>query len=241
MNRETNAMKNGLSAFIALVLLFTSPAQATELYEEHNTQSLKHTLFLASGIRAVRGSDILDSKVLTALIDIFQRGLPSSFPKNLKRLKYLYAFKSRRSTNRVGFYDDRHDAIAVLGKRSGSMPTNRISTRALYDTLAHEIGHAVVFSILSPEELADAAATFGGWPRLDENKPGLHDPFFLSRPYSKQSYDATVFPSSYAFTNVHEWFAENFARHILARLSLAPKGKNPAFSQYLERLLHRTP
>ncbi|MGE0172728.1 MAG: hypothetical protein AB7T49_08085 [Oligoflexales bacterium] len=230
-------MKLLLSLALPFFLYFTPSSYAESAENASVVNTLKHSLFNSTKIRASDGNDTLDPQVLAAVIGIFEFGLPKDFHKKLTRLKALYAFQPKAAGKRLAYYDEKREAIVVPGASHFWGSSGKLATRTLYGTLAHEIGHAVIFSVLTAHELARVAAKFGGWPPPTEAQTNFHHPFFLERPYPSRSYNATVFPTSYAFTNIHEWFAENFSRYILEQMSLAPRRGHAGLTQYFKDLL----
>lgn len=194
---------------------------------------LQLSLFKEFGIIAVDQSDRHTKSVLQTLLDLLRYGLPHGLVRHLPRLKYIYASDLHDAEVNVAAYHYQIKTLTIGGEESyGDEPLSRSMRQELLGTLAHEIGHAVLLQLFTAEELKRVATRHGGW--VQDFSPEtraietLFDSFFFSpHPLMQDSRTDSVekpsllpagFPSQYALTNVHEWFAESFAAYALQEL-----------------------
>jgi len=188
---------------------------------------LQKKLHRLTGIYTAAYSDEISPKILNALIDIFENALTRFTHEKIMRLRYFFSMKNL-SNNALGLYLEPVNAIAVNSNLADQQP------QIIYETLAHEIGHSILFSIFDASQLSNLAHDFGGW-NIPKATDDLYAPSFL-RPYRGINSHHNSFPSSYAYSNSHEWFSENFAHYIL--LKLGKKNRiNKEMTGYFDSLL----
>jgi hypothetical protein len=186
-------------------------------------------LYDATGVAAVNYTDVLETRTIEDLLMIFRSGLPPGARHALHRLRFVYAYSSKGLSRRniQARYVASLDTINVPGRtavrgRSGQRPAaERLAL------LAHEIGHSLAFSQMTPETLADLATKEGPWPPFDSSVQSLLDPvFFEEHPLRNTTAGlpgrTKNTPSTYALAGIHEWFAECTAETIM--LSLRANG-----------------
>ena len=107
----------------------------------------------------------------------------------------------------------------------------RSAASELRTTLSHELGHAVVFARWNVSRLKRLASKFGGWQIRGARS--LYDPQLL-RPINVHAAEHQNFPTTYSYSSVHEWFAENFGKMIL---NPDYKAKSPVEMSFRRALL----
>jgi hypothetical protein len=182
--------------------------------DTHDVQMLQNVLFQETGIIAIEYDDSLSKELLLAVIDIYRRALSTSTAKKLTRLKYIYAFQRLDDPRAVGYFIEPLNAISVLGTNGLKNANFEANSLDSYSSVAHEIGHAVVFSLLTPKSLVEFAQKYANWPISDA---GTFYDSSLFRRFSGSPHQEMPFPSMYARTNVHEWFAESFSAYVIAK------------------------
>jgi hypothetical protein len=199
--------------------------------------ALQEELFQKFGILAIDHTDDHSPEVLYNLIFLLKHGFSSSFVRDLKNFRYLYAFGGHDNRVSHGGYHPEAKAISIGGISSyPAEKSARTLNLPLLTTLAHEIGHAFLFKKVAPDELRDVSQDFGGWGQVFGSEPvlSLYSPAFFARhPLLHRkarrkgaSLDLPIWrehslASSYATKNAHEWFADAFAAHILNRMGRA--------------------
>jgi hypothetical protein len=202
---------------------------------------LQKKIYKKFGILAIDHTDRHSVEVLKALDFLLSKGFSAEFIRNLKSIKYVYAFKGHDAENNIAAYHQQAHALSIGGELSYDdefLKNNQ--SRAMFSSirrihllaaLAHEIGHAFLFEQLNAGELRTISEKYGSWGEVyktDRIDTLLAEPFFRSHPQKfarTPALDETVlrennFVSEYAFTNAHEWFADAFAAAILNRLGL---------------------
>ena len=176
------------------------------------TRRQQKLLFDETGLYTIVYGPASALRILTILRDLFSRALPTGAARKLSHLRYIYILNANKSSPQDGLFLEPLQAIIIRSVTEQTLKT-------VYQTLAHEIGHAVIFSMLSPEALATLAQKVGGW-----KLPLMPDSFYEPSLMKHFSGSGTIssFPSAYSYTNIHEWYAENFAHFILYRLGLQP-------------------
>lgn len=182
--------------------------------------------FLQKRFRTISGISVLSFRsevspsILEALILIYRTDLGRVLSRRVNKLRYILSLDSLSQNKAFGLYLESIDSI-VLPESLASRSTDEI-----FETLAHEIGHATLFSLINPEEFKKIAVRLGGW-NLYPTK-NLYDRQFLTN-FSGVSVHSNTFPTTYSYASTHEWFAENFAHYILEKL-----GKNNRLSRKMK-------
>lgn len=207
----------------------TSNAQNSS---EASRAQLQEQLWQKFRILAVDHTDRHAKVVLSELLNMLESGLPNFHKKGQDNYLVLYAFKGHDTKWNIAAYHQELRAISIAGESAyGTESLNHTSRINLIASLAHELGHDFIFSHLNAQILKEVGERFGGWkipqPK-DYSAMTLYDPGFLS-PYDQEhglnilAHDASRnrdfnFASQYAFTNIHEWFADAFAAWMLQKL-----------------------
>ncbi|MFW7377260.1 MAG: hypothetical protein ACOH5I_00450 [Oligoflexus sp.] len=201
--------------------------------QQVNRAALQEKLWHKYGIMAVDHTDQHAATVLEELFIMLENSLTHFRNRDIQSHLVLYAFKGHDATRNIAAYHQEARAISIGGIATYGKNSLRPSRRAnLLASLAHELGHDFIFSHLNAIKLKEVGEKFGGWIIPFEsasNSLDLYDPAFLL-PYHKDDKavislieDSTIthefnFASQYAFTNVHEWFADAFAGWVLQKL-----------------------
>lgn len=171
------------------------------------------------GIIAIDHTDDHSQVVLSELLNLLRTGFAKNWIKNLKNLKYVYAFLGHDPEHRIASYHWQARALSIGGVhiyRGELSADQKIELKA---ALAHEIGHAALLEKLSVGELAEAGKKFGGWGFSSPPSPFSFYAKIFFAPYAWGSdYKKNNIVSSYALTNIHEWFADSFAAYIINKL-----------------------
>ncbi len=165
-------------------------------------------------------------------------------------VRILYAFRGHDLEHESAAFHRELNAISLAGEPRARTGTGlSVTERArLLGAFAHELGHAFVFDRLGARELDRVARSFGGWDAgaadaVDMFSPALFAPHplrALAARVPSGNGDALKFiadarwkqaslVSQYATSNAHEWFAEAFSAHLLARArrSATPSLRGP--------------
>lgn len=112
------------------------------------------------------------------------------------------------------------------------------SQSAVRQTLAHELGHALVFSYLTGADLAEMASRIGPWktiksdslwnPQLLQTHPLRHAPLEVRQTLRNA-------PTRRSLDNRHEWAAEILAAELMARTELGTAAPSPLLDEILPR------
>lgn len=202
------------------------------LAAQEKTAILQRKLYREFGILAIEHTGEHSPIVLENLMFLLRHGFGKKSWK-LSTFRYIYAFSG---------HDTRHDMAAFhvdakaisIGDRETYPETDssaKISIPIL-STLAHEIGHAFLFEKIQPAELKKISRDFGGWGAVFDDTHALNyfsKEFFvrhplraaLRRPSPERNPAKFNIASTYALSNVHEWFADAFAASTLKRLGQA--------------------
>ncbi len=185
-------------------------------------------LLKKTGIAVLHSAQPYEAWQLQAAVQILTIGLGIHKPNKLNRLKYLYSqAPTRQFFPPKGFFSNELQAIILTTPKEASNNNNNNNNICeFYETLSHEIGHSVVFSLLSPSALRHLAIEFGPWAKhIGLQAPtNLQDPIFMT-PHSDYNMpiEAVLIhnnvPSRYALSNVHEWFAETFSNWVIQTLA----------------------
>lgn len=195
---------------------------------------IQEKIFREFSIIAVDSTDEHSPVVLRELLSLLEKGFSKSF--HLKNLRTIYAFAGHDPARNSAAYHWRAQALSIGGVASyRDFNFDDQSKVNLFATLAHEIGHAILFEKLSAEKLVDAAEKFAGWSAISSEH--LSNSFFskeLFKPYSLKPGKNIV--SQYSMRNRHEWFAETFASAILHKI-----GQEGALGENWKKLLAKNP
>lgn len=201
------------------------------LLRHSETARLQAELYRDFRIIAVDGSDDHSPVVLRSMLFLLRHGFSKKTEINSSTLRYLYATAGHDANYNIAAFHVEGKFISIGGLTTypasdgvaGLETTPPISVLA---SLAHELGHAFLFSRLRPSDLQQASEKFGPWTngyggeKLD-NFYAL--PFF--RPHHESAgvltRKAQNLVSGYALTGAHEWFAEGFAAVALNRIGMA--------------------
>lgn len=159
--------------------------------------------------------------------DLITQALPQGFLPDLSRLQRISFSKGANNGQAHGYFHANQNQITV--------DVEHLSKKKLLETIAHEIGHAYVFSKLEPVTLAAIAKDWGDWHT--DPAPGSFYSHTLLRRFSGGNKLGDAFPSAYSYRNIHEWFSENFAQFVLHRLGYRSKlgiKMETHFSQLIE-------
>lgn len=174
---------------------------------------LQNELFKKFKIIAIDHTDQHSAFVLNELLFLLQNGFPPNF--QLKNLRIIYAFAGHDPSRNIASYHLQAEAMSVGGFFSyGLKPFSAQKKIDLLVTLAHEIGHAVLFEKLTPKKLMNAAVKFAQWPSSDNTESFFAPIFFQAHLLSH----GKNLVSQYSVTNQHEWFAESMSASILTKL-----------------------
>ena len=193
--------------------------------QNSKAQKVQELLYKKFGILAVDHTDQHAEMVLKILLDLFERGLKPHFLGQLKSLKYIYAFSGHDPQWNVAAFHQQAQSLSIGGELVYAHRLFSLNEQIhLMQTLAHEIGHAVIFDRLDAFQLADAAEKYGGWNPIPSFalKRSFFSPALLD---SQESFaKSRNIISQYSKTNRHEWFAEVFAYRIMSHMNLS-RGK----------------
>jgi hypothetical protein len=175
----------------------------TAVFDASLRSVLRRQFHAPTGLFIITEGDHPNSSLIEEFNEIWHVGFDGR-PNALSKLKYLYFLDSNPSA--FAYYVEPKDAIVLnthkLQRREDSL-----------NIMAHEVGHAFVFSMLTPDQLAQLAHKFGSWPKPDHLITSFYHQALMGRFYGKND-RAFAFPSSYSYRNTHEWFAEVFATFI---------------------------
>lgn len=185
-------------------------------------KKLQAELMERFGILALDHTDQHSPEVLANLLYLLEKG--PLIAARLKNFRYFYAFSGHDREVDIAAYHQVAKAISIGGIHT--FPNKgRVPNASILSALAHEIGHALLMEKVSPAKLSAAAHKYGRWSKV--TKEDLYDPaFFQPHPLHAQlrkpairalasGPDLANLVSSYATSNIHEWFAENFAASVM--------------------------
>lgn len=166
-------------------------------------------IFQDFGILALNHSDLHHPQLLKIIYSLLKLNTFKNLKGN-KPYKYIYAMKARNPLGQIAAFHPTADAISIPGESSFGKQLDENENCKISSALLHETGHAFLFKSVSADALADLVNQHGNWDL--EKHPGMDiwDKKFQLRHEDESS----QFVSEYAKTNVHEWFAENFAAYL---------------------------
>ncbi len=179
-------------------------------------QSLQEELYKRYDILVVNHSDEHSLGVLSNLKFLLENGFPDGFLSRMNEFKILYAFSGHNQFNNFAAYHRQMKAISIGGRLSYGEELSTEQRVDLLHTLAHEIGHASLFGLVSPQELRGLAESQVRVSKILAPHTILSflDNFFF-RPLVEKT---DIGHSRYSQTNLHEWFAETFSAIVLQRM-----------------------
>ncbi len=186
--------------------------------------SLQRQLHQETGLYTMSYRSTFGAASLEALLEL-SRAYPKLIRTASSRLSYILESDRQLARQASGRFLEPVDAILI------SPELNHRPRQEQLSTLAHEIGHALLFAGFAAQDFAAFAKQLAGW-RLDSAR-SLYSPRFL-RPYSGEVGDLSMFPNNYSFANAHEWFGENVAQVALKRLG-RPHQANERFERALQQ------
>ena len=189
---------------IALIgVIFTCSAKLA-CAEENSFSNLEITQTYS-----VRYSNDLPVRTVGTIKSVLQVLFANAPDGELAKLKSFVAEnRTQLNNNRYASYDEASCRVFIN--------TNSLQSEIEeWETIAHEIGHSVIFSKLTPMELSRLAHDVGGWQQPDSPNTFYDRSFFVR--FVGADIHASSFPTFYAYTNIHEWLAENFANYILGK------------------------
>jgi len=190
---------------------------------------LQRKIFKISGVVVLIEDEMSDPTALEAILKIFKSFTTYQSLAITKHLKSIYISNTQFQSEALGYFVDPLKAIILKGSIAS------YSNDQIISTIAHEMGHAFTFGNVSPKELASLSTRYGGWP---ETYPqNLYDEQLTQKFWGNNKYPE-MFPSSYAFVNIHEWFAENFAHFVMKRMNLLDEKRN-SLDFWLETKMRR--
>jgi hypothetical protein len=176
-------------------------------------------LFREFGIIAINHTDDHSALVLKELLSLLRTGFSKKWVTGLKNLKYIYAFLGHDPEHKIAAYHWNAKALSIGGVHAYKNSLTQEEKIALKAALAHEIGHAALLEKLSARELAEAGTKFGGWNLSAMVSPLTFYAKIFFAPYSfGGDYKRNNIVSAYALTNIHEWFADSFAAHVITKI-----------------------
>ncbi|HTL13192.1 MAG TPA: hypothetical protein VL588_11930 [Bdellovibrionota bacterium] len=196
--------------------------------------ALQARLYSTYGILAVNHTDDHSPELLADLLELLDGVFSAALIRSLTEFKILYAFAGHDSQSDIAAFHVEAHAISVGGMQAYPVeapPRRGARHVAILSALAHEMGHAFVFSRLTPADLSDLGARYGGWgPVALGPTDTFLSPVFLTR----RPAGGAPPPSTYALSNLHEWFAEAFAAAALRALGVerGPERVPAGFSRW---------
>lgn len=200
------------------------------LSADERTAELQRKLFKEFKIIAIEHTGDHSPLVLENLMFLLRHGFKNSSSWRLSTFKYIYAFSGHDTSHDMAAFHADAKAISIGDRETypDSESLGGISIPIL-TTLAHEIGHAFLFEKVKPAELKKISKDFGGWGPVFDDAGSLNffsRAFFMRHPLRRflrtpsAGWNPAEFSvaSTYALSNVHEWFADAFAASTLKRL-----------------------
>ncbi len=168
-------------------------------------------LLLDLGVLAIDHTDEHLVDTLAATYSTLRLDSVRNWKKEVRGFNVLYAFGHRGLNSEAAAYHPTAHAISIPGKRGlGINRLSKIQKCKFVSSILHELGHALLFEIVTADELREKAIQLGRW-----NLPTLSDGDIWSTIFfGPTNGPQEEFVSEYAQTNVHEWFAESFAAYI---------------------------
>ncbi len=183
---------------------------------------LQNRLFKRHGIIALDHTDQHASGILRSLLLLLDHAFVPGFSQQLPSFKFLYAFSGHDDQIDRGAFHQKAHAISVGGRLSyPEINLPGLRKIRILSTLAHEIGHAFLFDVLTPRELREITRRFLDWqlPEGATQEDFFSEIFLQPFPEMLARHPRASLVSEYATTNVHEWFAEAFSAAALNRLA----------------------
>lgn len=176
---------------------------------------------------SVEYSNDLPAKTVDAIKGVMQVVFSQSSNGELTKLKsFVSDTQGQYSSTRYATYDERQCSVII------SMNSSQ-DEKASWETIAHEVGHSMIFSKMTPGELTQLARRVGGWS-ISGSPNTFYDHSFFVRFFGEDVH-ASSFPSLYSYTNVHEWLAENFATYVLSKVHKR-KSANASLNSFFDGL-----
>jgi hypothetical protein len=142
-----------------------------------------------------------------------------TFPKISQILnKLMWSSVDAPLSNRFAAFSSESNTIVFSSKLFDVSSTEQLVV------LTHELGHAFVHQMLSPDELNQWSSKYGPWENLGSlENVSLKDKKFLERHPESEKSSRQIFalrntPSRYALSNRHEWLAECFASWVAGQI-----------------------
>ncbi len=200
-----------------------------------DSSTLSNQLEKEYGLVAINQTDTHATPVLHNLLVLLKNAFPQTMIRNLKNLRYVYAYAGHDNRYNLGAFHAEAKALSIGGKHAYPSEEEKIDVKIL-STLAHEIGHAFLLEKISAEELESIAKKFGGWlPVFGADRPTTiySADFFKPHPRAPEArhhwagvvtkhaedWKKNNLCSRLATANVHEWFADAFAAVALQQLA----------------------
>lgn len=213
----------GLLATICIIFLSACPQHAFAFADKESFSS-----FAVTPTYSIRYSNSLSPPTVETIKSVMQVMYRETSGQELIKLKSFIGDNHVSNQNtRIASYDEAQCRI-IIHTRSFE------NKEAEWETIAHEVGHSVIFSKLTPEELSRVAKDRGGWAVPNAPSSFYDHTFFLR--YFGATVHAASFPSTYSYTNIHEWLAENFASYLVGkahRKKPAPSSLDSFFDKLL--------
>lgn len=165
---------------------------------------LQNEIFSSCGVLVLNHTGLHSVKTLKLFNKICSKILAP-----FKRRPYtfvLYAFAGHAVVdNVVASYYPSSNFMSVGGSRY----THKHNDSQILSALTHEIGHFLIFNLLSPKELYDVAKNLGKWDFPDVDVHSFYHPLLMQN--RKGITLDTFVPTPYSRTNAHEWLSEVFS------------------------------
>ncbi|MBI2520924.1 MAG: hypothetical protein HYV97_10920 [Bdellovibrio sp.] len=173
-------------------------------------------LFLDLGVLAINHTDEHVAGTLEAMYSTLRLDSIRNWKKEVRGFDVLYAFNRRNLYSESAAYHPTAHAISIPGNTGFGANLLSSSQKCKFvASILHELGHALLFGIVTADVLREKAIELGGWdlPKFSQSNSesnNIWSTLFFG-PMKVQNKDLV---SDYAKTNVHEWFAESFAVYV---------------------------
>lgn len=206
----------------AVVMIFACQPHITRAAAE------SYTRFDVTTTYSIHYSNNLPARTIGTIKNVLQVLFANVPDGSLVKLKSFEAdTRGQFGRNRYASYEEARGSIII----NTSAPQNE---SAEWETIAHEVGHSLIFSKLTPPELSRVARDFGGWS-TEKAPRTFYDKSFFIRFFGADR-NASSFPTLYSYTNIHEWLAENFAKYMVGKVN-AKKPVNLMLRNFFDKLL----